>query len=137
MSRQVFLLGVGIVLIGLGFALTNRILFQPGITEENAGRIRTGMSRAQVEAILGGPADNRICATNIKTVSTNPKASDDAGGRFSEWSYGWTPAWPFDTWTAPGITIDVGFQDGKVFGLFVNGEDRSSSLKGFRARLGW
>jgi hypothetical protein len=56
MSRGVFLLGVGIVLLAGAFLLTDRLLFTPGVTEANVRRIRPGMSVQQVEGLLGGPA---------------------------------------------------------------------------------
>ena len=56
MSRKVFLLGLGLSLIALAFALTQYVLdLQPGVTEANIKRIREGMTVQQVEAILGAP----------------------------------------------------------------------------------
>ncbi len=55
MSKGVFLLGVGIAVVALAFAVTNEVLGpSPGVTEANARRIKPGMDRQQVEAILGG-----------------------------------------------------------------------------------
>jgi hypothetical protein len=59
MSRGVYLLGVGIVLLAGAFLLTDRLLWRPGVTEANVRRNRVGMTSAQVEAILGGP-DKRM-----------------------------------------------------------------------------
>jgi hypothetical protein len=58
MSRHVFSLGFGIVLIALGFTITDRML-GPSLTEANARRILRGMTLQQVEAILGGPPTHR------------------------------------------------------------------------------
>ena len=57
MSRGVYLLGVGIVLLAGAFLLTDRLLWRPGVTEANVRRIRPGMSVQEVEGLLGGPAN--------------------------------------------------------------------------------
>jgi hypothetical protein len=57
MPRGVYLLGGGLALVALGFALTDALLSGPGVTAANARRILPGMSREQVERILGGPGD--------------------------------------------------------------------------------
>jgi hypothetical protein len=58
MSRQVFLLGVGLCLIALALALTEHVLdLQPGVTEANVRRIRKGMTEEDVRGLLGGPAE--------------------------------------------------------------------------------
>jgi hypothetical protein len=56
MSRQVYLLGVGVALVAGAFLLTDAMLRRPGVTEANVRRIRPGMRVADVEAILGGKA---------------------------------------------------------------------------------
>lgn len=54
--RFTYLLGLGIVLIGLAFAVTDWAMGpKPGVTEANCRRIQEGMTKAEVEAILGGP----------------------------------------------------------------------------------
>jgi hypothetical protein len=61
MSRRVFLLGVGIVLVALGLAITDWVLsLQPGVTEANFKRIRVGMTEAEVQAILGGVPQEKL-----------------------------------------------------------------------------
>src|SRR5262245_55713008 len=61
MPRWVFLLGVGIYLITMGFLVTVAILGPtPGVTEGNLRRIREGMTMQQVEAILGGPGERSV-----------------------------------------------------------------------------
>src|SRR5262249_44084648 len=56
MPRGGFLLGVGIGLVAIAFSVTCELLRQPGITETNVRRIRSGMTLQQVEGILGEPA---------------------------------------------------------------------------------
>jgi hypothetical protein len=63
MRRWVYLLGVGLALVALGFVLTDALLWRPGITEANVRLIREGMTLAEVEAITGRPADFRCPPT--------------------------------------------------------------------------
>jgi hypothetical protein len=72
MSRRVFLLGVGLALVALGLAFTDRALTpaRAQITEAAFRRIGPGMPRQEVEAILGGPpgdymTDHRFLALDI------------------------------------------------------------------------
>jgi hypothetical protein len=54
MSRQVYLLGVGMMLVALAFVATDWMIGpSPGVTEANARRIKPGMTLGEVEAILG------------------------------------------------------------------------------------
>src|SRR5262245_26558165 len=55
MPRLVYLLGVGLLLVGGALALTDVLLTPPGVTWENVRRIRTGMTEGRVERLLGGP----------------------------------------------------------------------------------
>src|SRR5262245_2106599 len=60
MSRRVYLLGVGVVLVALALVVTDQVISaQPGVTERNVRRIRPGMTPEEVEALLGGPAQSR------------------------------------------------------------------------------
>ncbi len=56
MSRCVFQLGVGIVLLAGAFLVTDGLFYQPGVTQANVRRIRLGMTEPEVEGILGGSA---------------------------------------------------------------------------------
>jgi hypothetical protein len=61
MPRRVYLLGVGLALVALAFAFTDWALsLQPGVTEANVKRVRAGMMLAEVEALFGRKADDRI-----------------------------------------------------------------------------
>jgi hypothetical protein len=54
MPGRVYLLGVGLALVALAFAVTDWALtLGPGLTTANVRRIRPGMTLAEVEAILG------------------------------------------------------------------------------------
>jgi hypothetical protein len=53
MPRLVYLLGVGLALVAGAFLLTDALLWRPGVTEANVRRIRPGMKRTEVEAVLG------------------------------------------------------------------------------------
>jgi hypothetical protein len=53
MSRRVYLPGVGLAPVALAFALTGALLWEPGATEANLGRVRVGMTLAEAEVILG------------------------------------------------------------------------------------
>jgi hypothetical protein len=56
MPKLVYLSGVGLTLVALGFVITEAALGpRPGVTEANVRRIKPGMMKEEVEAILGGP----------------------------------------------------------------------------------
>jgi hypothetical protein len=102
MSRGVYLLGVGIVLVAGAFLLTDRLLWRPGVTEANVRRIRPGMTVQQVEGLLGGPA-------------RYPVSQND----------GWDRSWA-GLWFGPDGVADVYFdQHGRVEdGKFVWNQPR-------------
>ena len=55
MSRRVYLLGLGLALVALGLAFTDRASGpRPGVTEANLRRLKPGMALAEVEAVFGG-----------------------------------------------------------------------------------
>ena len=56
MRRRAYLWLAGLALVVGALLLTDRLLWAPGLTEDNVRRIRPGMTLAEVEALLGGPA---------------------------------------------------------------------------------
>jgi hypothetical protein len=56
MSRSALLWPAGLTLVALALLLTDRLLWRPSLTEDNVRRLRPGMTLAEVEALLGGPA---------------------------------------------------------------------------------
>ncbi|MCI0461289.1 MAG: hypothetical protein L0Z62_30445 [Gemmataceae bacterium] len=56
MSKRVYLLGVGVVLVVFAFLLMDWLLWEPGVTEANVRRVLPGMTFPMVKAILGPPA---------------------------------------------------------------------------------
>jgi hypothetical protein len=54
MRRRALLWLGGLALIALALLLTDGLLWEPGLTEDNVRRIRPGMPLAEVEALLGG-----------------------------------------------------------------------------------
>jgi hypothetical protein len=60
MRRRALLWLAGLALVAGALLLTDRLLWRPGLTEDNVRRIRVGMTLAEVEALLGGPAAETI-----------------------------------------------------------------------------
>ena len=60
MRRRAILWLAGVALIVGALLLTDRLLWQPGLTEDNVRRLRPGTTLAEVEALLGGPATEII-----------------------------------------------------------------------------
>jgi hypothetical protein len=132
MSRQVYLLGVGLALVALALAFTGWALSPPpGVTEANARRIQRGMTRTQVEALMGG-----------------------LPGRVGEEWPLWPPPDPneglesYRIWKGTGHSIRVEFDKaGRVAEVWVDYADwgpkirvdqaRSGPLARLRAWLGW
>jgi hypothetical protein len=56
MQKRICLLLAGVALVAFTLLLTDRLLWRPGLTEDNVRRIRPGMTLAEVEALLGSRA---------------------------------------------------------------------------------
>ena len=68
LRRRALLWMAGLALVALTLLLTDRLLWQPGLTEDNVRRIRPGMPLAEVEALLGGPPGGVIEGKIVETV---------------------------------------------------------------------
>jgi hypothetical protein len=65
MSRQTYLLGLAIALLGCAMALTHELLSPwPGVSERNVRHIREGMTLREVERLLGGPPTGHLWIQN-------------------------------------------------------------------------
>jgi SmpA / OmlA family len=115
MPGRVYLLGVGLALVVGALLLTDRLLWEPGLTEDNVRRIRPGMTLAEVEALLGGPA-----ADTFEMPADYP-------------AYRWQREW-----RAKGAAVEVQFTaDGRVMAAAGRGRPRSGILARVRSWLGW
>jgi hypothetical protein len=95
------------------------LLWQPGLTEVNVRRLRPGMTLAEVEALLGGPAP--------VTVDMLPVAHDEERG------YRWLRHWKADC-----AAVDVQFfEDGRVMAAAGRGRPQPGSLARVRSWIGW
>jgi hypothetical protein len=75
MSRRVYLLGVGAVLVALALVVTEWALGpRPGVNRLNYARIRPGMTMKQVETFLGGPAEFGIDKRELRIVVAGKEA---------------------------------------------------------------
>src|SRR5205823_12125574 len=100
--------------------LTDRLLWQPGLTQDNVRRIRPGMTLAEVEELLGGPATETI-----------------------DWQAEGEPISPLRVrwqrnWQAEGAAVDVQFTtDGRVMAAAGRGRPQPGPLARLRSWLGW
>jgi hypothetical protein len=95
MSRQVYLLGVGLVLVALAFIVTDRALpTTPGVTEANVKRVKVGMTYGEVEDLLGFPdliarmnGGLRISRSQVEAQLRGSSAVRDANSGFVVWPW--------------------------------------------------
>jgi hypothetical protein len=115
MNRCRLLLGAGaLALLGLTVVASLLLIPRqrpgvPGVTRANYKRITTGMSKGEVEAILGGPG----------------RGVDQSG--FLVWN----------RWTGTDVEIDVGFADDKVYAKDLGELPPSTFWNGLRRLLPW
>jgi hypothetical protein len=60
MSRFVFMLGAALCILAIAFLLTLHLVIPPFVCLEHARQIRLGMTRHQVQAVFGRPADDTM-----------------------------------------------------------------------------
>jgi hypothetical protein len=60
MRKRVCLWLAGVALVVGALFLTDWLLWEPGLTEDNVRRIKPGMTLAEVEALLGGERLKRV-----------------------------------------------------------------------------
>jgi hypothetical protein len=112
MTRRILLFCAAFTVFSLALALIGLALWDvpTSITKENGDRIRVGMTLAEVEAILGGPARDEVAAIGgtAKWIPfVRPMQAAD------EWQ----------RWVAPNAAILVGIKDGRVVRCVVDQPD--------------
>jgi len=109
-----------VALIVGALLLTDRLLWQPGLTEDHVRRIQPGMTLAEVEALLGSPATEII-------------DRQSEGEPISPLRVRWQRKW-----RGEGAVVDVPFwADGRVMAAVGGGRRQPGPLACLRAWLGW
>jgi hypothetical protein len=85
MSRRAYLWAVGVALVAGALLLTDWLLWTPGLTEDNVRRIKPGMTLAEVEEMLGGPAPtpSRCPPTGRRTAGVASGGTEAPGPKCS------------------------------------------------------
>ena len=115
MRRRAYLWLAGLALVALALLLTDRLLWQPGLTEDNVRRLRPGMSLAEVEGLLGGPAAGQL---------------RDARRLPGLW---WQREWH----EGSEVVVVQFFADGRVMSATGRGRPQPGPIARLRAWLGW
>jgi hypothetical protein len=119
MAKRAYQWLAGLALVAGALLLTDSLLWEPGLTEDNVRRIRPGMTLAEVEALLGGPA---TCAMDMR-------AAPAAVAKGYRW---------LRPWQAEGALVAVQFfPDGTVMAAGGGKRGPPGPLARLRAWLGW
>src|SRR5262249_43061242 len=119
MRKRAILWLAGLALVACALLLTDRLLWRPGLTEDNVRRLRPGMTLAEVEALLGGPAtwEMDMC---------REAPGEKLGFRWLRKSVN------------EGVRLEVQFfEDGRVRAAAGWGRRQPGPLARLRAWLGW
>jgi hypothetical protein len=115
MRKRALLWLTGLALVALALLLTDRLLWQPGLAEDNVRRLRPGLTLAEVEALLGGPSANMF-----------EMPPDYRAFRWQR------------EWREGGNSVVVQFfADGTVMAAAGRGRPQPSPLARLRGWLGW
>src|SRR5207248_1740181 len=125
MPRWVFLLGVGIALVGAAFQATSALVWHPAVTRANARRIRPGLTLAEVKALLGRPPDRAITEEDITWDPVPGSHLRDAEPIF----------WSWDAKDGGNILVEVG-ANRRALRAICTRFKRASLFERFRAWLG-
>src|SRR5262249_29060712 len=115
MSRRALLWLAGLALVALALLLTDRLLWQPGLTEDHVRRLRPAMTLEQVEALLGGPATD-----TFEMPADYP-------------AYRWQREWR----EGGEVVVVQFFADGRVRATAGRGRPQPGPLARLRAWLDW
>ena len=120
MRRRTLLWLSGLALVTGALLLTDRLLWTPGLAEDNVRRIRPGLTLAEIEELLGGPA--------TETIDWQAE-----GGPLAQMGIRWQRHWRVE-----GATVDVQFfADGTVMAAGGGRRARPGPLSRLRSLLGW
>jgi hypothetical protein len=119
MSRQVYRLGVGLALVGVALAFTDRVIsLRPRVTEAKIHRIQVGMTLREIRAILGSEG---TCISSLKHLPPRQQP------------------WVWE-WEEEGRAILVTIEEDRVVErarFLILRSEKPSPLARLRAWLGW
>jgi hypothetical protein len=104
--------------------MTGRLLWRPGLTEDNVRRIRPGMTLAEVEALLGGPATVTV---DMHSVVGNLPAEECGCRRLRVWK---------DANSRARVEVQFTREEG-VMAAAGQGRPQPGPLASLRSLLGW